>query len=290
MRQSVRWTYTEPRVKPNSLAGLLGLSLGTIASTKDGAFNAWRHKLTPASPVALPSIGAQIAHQNSSQYEYKGVKANGFTLWRNGAYLTLESPLIGSGTRAASSTTFPASVTESWLHWGDCNLWLKDTDGTAITIPTTPTQGSTNLGVGAVNVSKRVRTFEIDHPNNLLDQMGYRPSTGKVRGHLHTAKRETTLRLGFDVATDREAEELDWYLSQHKMAFEINGDSGTVIAGGGTFKFGFIVLIPRLQIRRIPRSEEDEFDVLTIEGRVMDDKTNPVAVAFVYNGQSTYLT
>ena len=289
VRQSVRWTYTEPRTKPNSLAGLLGLALGTVASTKDGAFNAWRHKLTPASPIILPSIGAQIAHQNSSQYEYKGVKADGFILRRNGAYLTLESPLIGSGTRAASSTTFPASVTESWLHWGDCNLWLKDTGGTVITIPTTPTQGSTNLGAGAVNLSKRIRTFAIDHPNNLLDQMGYRPSTGKVRGHLHTAKRSTTLRLGFDVMTDREAEELDWYLSQRKLAFELNCDSGTVVVAGSAFKFGCILLIPMLQIRRIPRSEEDEFDILTLEGTVMDDKTNSVMMAFVYNGQSTYL-
>src|SRR5215475_11138326 len=47
-RYSTRLTYTEPRCKPNTLAGLMGLTLGTVASAQDGSETAYRHKITKA--------------------------------------------------------------------------------------------------------------------------------------------------------------------------------------------------------------------------------------------------
>src|SRR5262249_47228347 len=49
VRQSVRFTYTEPRVKPSTIAGLMGLALGSVESTRDGTARAWRHHLIMAS-------------------------------------------------------------------------------------------------------------------------------------------------------------------------------------------------------------------------------------------------
>src|SRR5262245_7155058 len=46
-RQEWQLTYREPRTKPNSLAGLLGLTLGGVSSVQDGGTMAHRHRLQP---------------------------------------------------------------------------------------------------------------------------------------------------------------------------------------------------------------------------------------------------
>ena len=99
IRQSVRWTYREPRVVPNTLAGLMGLGLGDITSDQDEALAAYRHRLRPVTSVGLPSISAQTRHAGGRQYRYTGIKSDGFTLAASGAYLSFACPLIGSGAR-----------------------------------------------------------------------------------------------------------------------------------------------------------------------------------------------
>lgn len=289
VRQSVRLTYTEPRVKPNTLAGLMGLCLGTVVTTQDGAEDAYRHKLTKATSVSLPSIGAQIKHDGGDQREMRGLKGETFTLQINGPYLQFTSQLVGSGYRVTSATPFAAKIAENWLRLGDAKFFLKDTGGTPITDPSSPVQGAANLGGSEVNVSTRVRTFSLTWTNNLAVEAGYRASTGLLRGNFHPVRRTATLSIGFDVDSASEATELAYYLSQAKLAFELNLDSGVLIDAQGAFKYGLILIVPRLQLTRLPRTQEDQFEVLTMEGAVLDDGSNSEIIAHVYNARPTYL-
>src|SRR3990167_11282303 len=101
VRQDVKIPYAESRAKPNSIAGLIALNLGTVAAAvQDAALAAYRHKFSKAAPYSLPSIAAQLKHEGGAQYRYYGLKGGGFTLSRNGDYFRFESPLIGSGTPA----------------------------------------------------------------------------------------------------------------------------------------------------------------------------------------------
>lgn len=289
VRQSMRFTYTEPRTKPNTLAGLMGLSLGTVATVQDGALTAYRHKLTPAGSTALPSIGVQTLRDGGVQRKYHGVKGDGFQLTENGPYFQFQSTLIGSGSRVTAADAFPAFVAEDWIRWGDATIFLKDTAGTPITIPAAPSQTAANLGGSEVNFSTRVLTWNLQWQNNLAPDMGYRPSTGAVRGNFHSTRRQGTIGIKFEVDSASEATDLDYYLNQTQLAIEMRVSSGVLIAATGAFFYGFTIIIPRVQLTSMPRSQTSEFENLEFQGIIMDDQTNPALNVWVYNAKPTYL-
>ena len=288
-RQSVRVTYTEPKAKPNTLAALMSLALGTVTSAQDGVEDAYRHKIDMAAAHSLPSIGMQTKHESGRQYIYTGVKSNGYTLSWAQEYLQFQTLLIGSGTRATASDAFPAAISENWLKWGDAKIFVKATGGSAISIPATPTQGSANLGGSEVELSSRIVSFTHQLQNNMQDQLGYRAGGGKSRSNLHPARRVASVTMGLEVETTSEATDLDYYLNQTKLALELNLDTSVLIDAQGVFKFGLILVIPQVQFRSIGRAAEGEREVLNFEAAAMDDGTNPALVGWVYNAQTTYL-
>lgn len=289
-RQSVRINYTEPRAKPNSLAGLIGLSLGTVTTAQDGALTAYRHKLTPANRLSVPSIGAQVKHDGGRQYKYVGIKSDGFTLSSNDQFLSLTVPLVGAGKRETASDAFAAIIAENSLLWADGKLFVVPASS-PITVPSAPVQGATNLGGSAVDLSSRVINFSYQWANNLATDAGYRLGQGKERVNLHPARRNNgVVNLTIEVDDATEGTELDYYLNQTKLALEFNVDSGTVIAASGTFKFGMIMIVPLLQFRSVRRERGDgDREVLTYEANVLNDLTNDVTICWVYNAQSVYL-
>jgi hypothetical protein len=288
-RQSMRLQYTEPRVKPNTLAGLMALVLGNVAaSDQDSTNDAYRHRIVPASSISLPSIGAQVLRENGTQWKYAGIKGETFTLANNGPYFRFQANMIGSGKRETASDAFTAAIDESWLRWGDAKIYLKNTSGTPITLDTTPTQGSANLGGSEVNFSTRVLDLSITFTNNLQPEMGYRASTGLLRTNFHPSRRVASLSMKFEVDSSTEATELNYYLNQAQLAFELQVSSGVAI-DSGAYYYGFSIVIPRLQLTAIPRSATQELENLEFAGQVHDDGTNPTLCAFVYDGQATYL-
>lgn len=289
VRQSMRFTYTEPRTKPNTLAGLMGLSLGTVTSTQDGALAAFRHKLTPAGSTSLPSIAAQTLRDSGVQRRYNGVKGDGFQLNENGPYFQFQSTMVGSGSRVTAADAFVAFVPEDWIRWGDATIFLKDTAGTPITIPATPSQAAANLGGAEVNFSTRVLTWNLQWMNNLAPDMGYRASTGMVRQNFHSTRRRGTIGMKFEVDGTSEATDLNYYLNQTQLAIEMRVSSGVLIAATGAFFYGFTIIIPRVQLTSMPRSQTSEFENLEFMGEIMDDLTNPALNVWVYNAKSTYL-
>ena len=69
----------------------------------------------------------------------------------------------------------------------------------------------------------------------------------------------------------------------------MNVDSGVLIDGDGAFKYGVILIVPRLQLKPITRAQTDEMETIAFDGEVMDDGTNSELVAYVYNVRSAYL-
>lgn len=287
-RQSCRLTYEEPRVKPNTLASMLSLALGTVAATQDGALAAYRHKITKAASTSLLSMAGHFKFEAGDERAIPGLKADSFTLAINGPYFSLSVPLIGSGKRDTSSVTFQPVIAESWMRQGDAKFFWKDIVA-PIAIPVAPTQGSANLGGSEVNVSTNVRSFSLNWGNALAADAGYRASTGLLRGNFHPVRRTSTFTIVFDVEGTREAADLDRYLLQKTFAFEVNIDSGSIIAATGAFKYGAILIIPQARLTPISRTQEDQFEVLSYTGTIEDDKTNSELVGFVYTAPAAYL-
>jgi hypothetical protein len=135
---SMRVPVTQPRVTPHALAGLVGLTLGTVTTTQQPFLASYRHRLTLADPTALPSISAQIGHLQNVYALYGGLKGDTFTLRNNGPYLSLTTHLIGAGSRQDVTGTVQRGSTlvttgtppEAWqLTDVDAGIWYVYPDG-----------------------------------------------------------------------------------------------------------------------------------------------------------------
>jgi len=290
-RQSMRMQYTETRTKPNSVAGLLGLTLGTVATTQDGSLTAYRHKITPATSLGIPSVAAQTLRDGGTQYLYPGIKSDmcEIALEQAQPYIRLQAQLIGSGARATAVDAFAPSVTENWLRLGDAKLYLKNTAGTPISIPSTPSQTTANLGGSEVNISSRILTWTFRWNNNLQPDFWYRAGAGTNRADFAPTRRAATVAVRLQVDSATEAAELAYYAAQSQLALELNLNSGTVVASTGTFKYGFILLIPRVQMRPITHAQTNQLEDFQFEFRVEDDRTNPQSVGWVFTAVPAFL-
>lgn len=310
-RQSMTMTYTEPRTKPNTVAGLLGMAMGAIPTTVTYNFGtARRHKLLLGGATALPSISVRVLHDQaqaerqpdgtyiSTVYRYDGVKVSTLTLSNNGPYWQLQATLMGSGRRvpiSAGAGTIVA-VDEHWLRWGDTRFWLRPLTSGKIAVPGSPTQGAHNLTGGAttgvVNISSWVRACSLTINNNLSAEEGYRAGSGVHRRQLQGTRREITAELTFDVDSTYEVRALDNYLKQYNMAFEIDVTSTEPIVVGHQVYYGFQVILPAIRLARLTRGQQDQLENLTYRATAFEDPTgvNNTMYAWVYNKQSRYLT
>lgn len=290
--QDLRLAYAEPRVRPTNLAGFAALVGGVVASTKDGTFAAWRHKCTPVgAAVALPSIGA-IEKSSGEQYKYTGVCADTFKITRGGPnnrYFALDVGLVGSGTRVTDATAFVAKVAENPFSWGKVKCFLEAAPN--IAVRATPAQGSINISAGAgTELTARLLSFEFSHNNALDVQDGYYPGTGLVRGRLdHGEGRTAHIKVTLIVNPATLATERGYFTAQTGLALELNLDSGVLVAAGGTFKFGFDLIVPLLHLAPITRGVQTDWATITLEGDCMDDGTNPLWIFYVWNGYTAYL-
>lgn len=298
-RQSVTMTYTEPRTKPNTIAGLLGLTMGgTVVTVKDGPRNAWRHWLRIGGATSLPSIAVHASYDrstNATGFRYYGMKCSTITLSNNGPYWQLAATLVGSGRKvgdAANPTIVP--IQENWLRWGDTRFFLKPLPtNVRLTVPSGTVQRASSLGTvgtgGVLELSPFMRSFSVTLNNNLAVEAGYRPWTGEYRGNFHAARREITAELTFDVDSAYEASYLDNYLQQTNLALEVDCASYRPILPGGVFRYGFQLLFPALRLTRLARGQQDQLETLTYSALALDDGVNQPMTAWAYNRRVRYL-
>lgn len=286
IEQRVKIAYKEPKAHPNSLIGLAALTLGAITSTQDGAFTAYSHKITPvAAGTALPSIQAE-EKAGGVQYAYKGVKGSTLKIAGSEAgIVSVESGLMGSGTRAESGSVFAASITESWLLMRNCKVLMAN--GADISIDAALTQGAENISAGGspADFGVRLKSFEWSWDNALEGQAG--GGGGGVYQDIDYGRRKSDLKFSL---LFQDNTEMNHYLNQDALAIEFDL-KGALIAAGGSMYYGFQLIIPRFKLKAAPLAKAGANDTVTcdFECDVQDDGTNPAVIIEAYNAKAAYL-
>lgn len=280
-------TYKEAKAKPNTLAGLAALVLGSISSSQDAELTAYKHTITPVTVgTALPSI--HVEHEKGGiQYKYYGVKGGSLTLsGEAGQPVSLEATLKGSGTRATSETEFAASISESWLLMQKMKVWLESGANISITAAASRVQDAEDISSATPdNLYPRLKSFTFGWQNNLEGQPG--AGGGGVLQDIDYGRRAVELKTSIIFY---DSTELDYFIDQSVVAVEFDL-KGALIAAGGAMYYGFDLIIPRAKIKAAPLPQGGAGDTLTqeIEYEVFDDGTNKAAEIIVYNAQAAYM-
>lgn len=280
-------TYKEAKAKPNSLAGLAALVMGSVSSTQDAELTAYKHVIVPVTiGTDLPSI--HLEHlKGGLQYKYTGVKGNSLKLsGEAGGFVSLEAALLGSGTRATSSESFVASITESWMKLHQMKVWMESGANISITAAASRVQGAENISSDTPDdLGPRFKSFEWSWENNLSGQPG--AGGAGVFQDIDYGRRSTSMKIGL---IQNAGAELAYYTGQSVIALELNL-VGALIADGGSMYYGADLIIPRCKIKAPPLPTGGVDDDLTqdLEFEIFDDGTNHAAELIVYNAQAEYL-
>ncbi len=277
--------YKEAKAKPNSIIALAALTLGSVTSTKDGAYNAWKHKMVPvAAGTALPSTQAE-GKVGSIQRAYKGIKGNTLKIASEaGGIVSAEAGLMGDGSRATSATAFAAAVSESWLKVNQAKFFMED--GSDISIAATLTQGAQNISSSTpVDLSPRFKSFELNYDNALEPQPG--AGGAGLLQDIDYGRRKIGLKFSL---LFYDGTELDHYLNQNPLAVEFDL-KGALIAAGGAMYYGVQIIVPRFKLvsAPLPKGGVNDSLVIDCECDVQDDGMNPALIIEAYNAKSTYL-
>ena len=283
LRQGVTLPYSEPKAKPNSLAGLGALVMGTIVSTQDAALIAYRHKITPAATATpLPTIRAEV--KDGTQWGFNGILGNSLKIsGKENGFIGIEAALVGSGTRATSAAAFPAKISESWLKTTQMKIWLET--GAQILIDAVPTQDAENISSATPDDLKlRIKSFEWEWDNAPYLNFGYGSAV------LQEADKgpKRSCKLSFSLLYDSDAE-LTYYTGQELAAIEFDA-KGALIAAGGTMFFGMSLIVPAFKLKKIGlKGKSGDFLSQDFEATILSDGVNPVSTLFVYNAKTGYL-
>ena len=287
--KSVKMTLTEPKAKPNTLAALATLVLGSCATLKDAADDAYRHTITPiAMGSASPSM--EVGDKNGSiQYKYTGVKGNSLKIsGEAGDFVQVEAELWGSGTRSSDATAFPASITESWMKLENASCFVET--GSDISITATLVQAAEDISSGMPDdLGVRIKSFEFNFNNNLEKQIGF--GGAGVAQDIDFARRTMTLTFTLNFLSTTAATEFAYYTAQDAVAFEIDL-KGSVIdlsaPAGIPLYYGMQLIIPRGKLMKAPLPEGGASDILTqtFELDIQDDGTNDAVIIEAYNAQA----
>lgn len=285
VEKGLNMSISIPKAKPNDIIGLAALALGNIVSAQDGAFTAYKHRITPvASGTSLPSVQIEEKWGGVQQYVYKGVKCDKLKITaKAGEIVSVEAGLIGSGDRSESATAFVASISESWLKVNQMLAFLEN--GSAITIAGTLTQGAQNISSGTPrDIKAVVESCEISYNNNMAPIVGF--GGQGILNDLDYKRRSVDLKFSmlFQSKTD-----LDNYLNQTAYAFELDL-KGALIAAGGTMYYGVQVIIPRFKLKSAPVPKGGAGDMLKCEFNceVFEDGTNSPIIFEGYNAKAGY--
>lgn len=283
VKYGAKMTYKETRAKPNTVAGLAALTLGSITSTQDSAYTAYRHKITPVTVgSALHSIQANES-LGGTHYKYTGVKGNTLKISGSDQAVSVECELIGSGSRATATDTMPAKITESWLNMSNALIWMED--GTNISLAATPAQGAENISSATPDaLSAYLKSFEFSWDNKLARQDGC--GNAGIAYDAHYGRRSCSAKMSLLWDSSR----LAYYLNQSVLAIEFNLRGG-LIAAGGSMYYGIIIRVPRCKMKTAPTPKGGVNDDIThdIDLEIYDDGTNPVVEIYAYNAQAAYL-
>lgn len=283
LRKKVEIDYSEPRVKPNTLAGLAALVLGDVTATQDGVLVAYRQRIKPvAHATALPSIQVEVL--DGTQWAYKGVVGKSLKIsGKEDGFIAADCKMIGSGTRATSATAFPAKVTESWIKTTQMKVWLES--GASISIDATPTQLLENISSGTPSdLSSRIKSFDFEWDNNNFVSHGYGSEVlvENDKGPRRSVKLSFSLLFKDDT-------ELNLFINQTTAAIEFDA-KGALIASGGTMYYGMDLIVPAFKLKPISKKGKvGDWVTQDFEALVIDNGTNPVVDLYVYTAKTGFM-
>jgi len=286
LEQMVTINVTEPHAKPNTLAGLGGLVLGATAATQDGAFLGYRHDITPvAVGTALPSISC-LHQKGGLKYLYDGVKGMSLEIsGEAGGAVQCTYELMGSGTRTVDATAMPTAISESWMLYRSCKVYMESGANIAITNPGTQLTDDISAATSE-DLGVRIKSFSWKWNNNSERQSSFGSATGVA---LDIDKGRRTTELSFDLLFDSSTE-LDHFINQDPMAVEFDL-AGALIDVSGIFKYGLQLQVPLFKLKSAPVAAGGVDDILmvTMDCEILENGTNPASMLSVYNAQTAYL-
>jgi hypothetical protein len=283
-----------PFLRPTDLAWIAAYGLGTTAATQDGALAAYRHKGTRGD--SIPSFNVLVL-EAGIQTLLTGCKINTVEIKRSGEFLAATVGIVGSGRRTANADTFPSTIAESPLRYGDCSVWAET--GADVDIAAAPSQGAENISAATPDDFKaRVTgdfTFSLD--NKLRVDRGFDASNASdtyCRGQLDRgAKREmsVTFPLTFEAATEETN-----FLAQTHYAVELNckATSLGVIATTGAMYYGGIIILSRAVLDTIGEAGDDDgiktrtLKFIPKEPTAADENTTEPVFIYAYNAQAAF--
>jgi hypothetical protein len=286
-------SYKEPHVKPNTLIGLMALTLGAVVSTKDGQSEAYSHRVSPLAPDhILPSIPVEDIF-GGLRYRYGGVKGDSIKIaGEAGGTISLDAELLGSGTRTPFSRGVHArKVQESWLKMSQCKLWLAS--GEAISLRDPLTQWGQDISCDvARSLGGRFKSFEFNWNNKLEGRFGCGTGDGVFRD-IDFIRREATFKLTLlfsDLA------DIDLYERQEVIAIELDAQGEEIYPQGfdcssPALRYGFHLILPTLRLAKPPQPRGSVGDILTcdLEFTVLDHDAHPVLIFAGQNKEPSYL-
>ena len=274
IRQGLGLSINFSKAKPNDVIGLAALGLGNVVSSQDGAFVAYRHKITPiAAGSSLPS-GAVLV-KDGAQWLHNGITVVKFKLsGKDDGFIACGADLIGSGHRVTDTTGFPAKISESWMKTTQMKVFYES--GANISISATPVQAAEDISSGAgTDLSIRIRNFDFEWDNKNFMNYGY--GSDVLQENDKGAKRMPSLKFSLIYKDDTE---LNHYLNQTAVAVEFDA-KGALIAAGGAMYFGLDLIIPKCQIKKLGMGEVDgflsqDYEVTILDNGVSEDRKSVV--------------
>ena len=281
----------QSKVKPHTLAFVLGAALGTISSATAGD-KSRLHSITQKAATDFDTFTVEELYATGNQKKYIGCILDSLTL--NGErsnFFSLSAQVYGSG-KVATGSASVTEVSEPSLHTRDAIMFIYagSYGGSAASQAQT-----SNLG-GGDDVSSEVESISWTYNNNTdIDFLThFNSGTTWGRAERGTRGQELTFTLLFqDMAQVNRA------LGQTSICAQLKCISKTLVegiaaqTGAGTdssFFYGFSVIWPKLKYTsaEIKGSAGDRVTV-DVSARVLEDTTYGAARAWVWNGVFDYL-
>jgi len=177
--------------------------------------------------------------------------------------LKLEFDLIGSGHVASSALSFPTISADSFLR----------THGVTFEIGASGSE---------VDDSDRLKKWSFEWDNHPLEDDGYYPGSGQVRGRLEHGRRTGTLE--FDLLLDANTTELD-HLEANDALKAIITAQGALIES--TYYHKLVLTLPKLKYKALPMGSEDNMVLYNVKSNLLYDSGVGYLVQAVVNNLCT---
>jgi hypothetical protein len=224
---------------PHIVGLFASMAMGKDTPTLVGTTTAYKHKIEIDKTVGELPTRTMVENDGFNQKVYRGVACTGFTLsGQRGDFVEFEADLIGAGAEADDVTVKPDGVDESYLVYGDANLFRGGTfDGTAVT--------------GGTSLSAPLRNFKFSFKNSGKGVYLFGDGSGNVGSIRRGSKFEAELEADLEL---EDSSHRDALLAGTEYVMNIPIIGGTA---NGTAKYTIEVILPRVVYREAKKGVDD---------------------------------